>query len=278
MLVDRHQRSAGGRVLFVEPKVGQPPTYARSRRTETGSTISIAMNEPHGDGSATWQLDVAVVLLDGERALGRVLVPAAATVGQRSRVVALAFCPGVKEWIVAVRCTSASAGAGGADVTVRREKCCASFPGVTPIAPFATPGSDNEIARPNYEDATNGVAATVNKPVAIADYAPSRVTSFAAVSASTKASPGMIYGAVARNRNAGVRFFQVFDKAAIPVGGDVPILSVGMASATQLALGPDFFTRFGTFLASGLAWGYSSTEGTYTAGTAAEHDAVIFYR
>jgi hypothetical protein len=97
----------------------------------------------------------------------------------------------------------------------------------------------------------------------------------AAVSGFAKASPGVVKSASATNRNAAIRYLQIFNKTTAPVLNDVPIVQWQVSGTT--IIGTDFFTEGGMNFTTGIAWGMSTTNGTYTAGTAADHDVYIGY-
>lgn len=89
------------------------------------------------------------------------------------------------------------------------------------------------------------------------------------------ASPGNVYAGYCTNKNVAKRYFQTFNKATPPVNGDVPNaefpVAAGIATADGFTLiGTDFFGTEGTFFSTGVATGYSTTSGTYTAGAASD--------
>lgn len=83
------------------------------------------------------------------------------------------------------------------------------------------------------------------------------------------------------NRNAGLRYLQIFDRITTPSTGTVPIVSypVNSTAITRLTVS-DFCggSSNGLLCPTGLAWGFSSTEGTYTAGAAADVSVTLFWR
>lgn len=90
------------------------------------------------------------------------------------------------------------------------------------------------------------------------------------VSHNSKASAGTLFTASISSLDTNLIYFQVFNKASGPSGGDTPIFSfpVGAATATApnyLKIGPDTFTGLGYAFATGISWGISSTNATYTA-------------
>lgn len=122
---------------------------------------------------------------------------------------------------------------------------------------------------------------TVNSPTASAANTVSLATNFGVSAAiSVKGSPGNVFSVSMTNKNPVKRYLQLHDKAAAPAGGDVPLLEFpiapGGASSVYDSLtliGTDFFGSEGTHFAVGIAAGFSSTSGTFTAG--AFSDTVI---
>jgi hypothetical protein len=103
---------------------------------------------------------------------------------------------------------------------------------------------------------------------------------FATVSAyvgpSTATSPKRVFAAYASNANASVRYFQIFDSAAAPVAGQVPVVQFILPpSGGDRGFGEDMFTVSGIGFQFGVAWGVSTTRGSYTAATAADHDVTL---
>jgi hypothetical protein len=104
----------------------------------------------------------------------------------------------------------------------------------------------------------------------------------AAVSGNAKATAGNLKSICAVNRNAALRYLQVFNLAAGPVNPNVPVFQwplapQGSTVPGMLIVGTDFFTDGGMAFATGIAWGISTTNGTYTAATAADHDVSLGY-
>ncbi|HYM97648.1 MAG TPA: hypothetical protein VET26_10115 [Candidatus Sulfotelmatobacter sp.] len=102
----------------------------------------------------------------------------------------------------------------------------------------------------------------------------------AAVSGTAKAASGQLFGLFATNRNAAVRYLMVFDQPGAPNTGSAPVFEFPVSAITSttavgtLALGSNFFAPGWTF-SNGITWGFSSTSGTYTAATAADHDLLL---
>lgn len=104
----------------------------------------------------------------------------------------------------------------------------------------------------------------------------------ATVSGTAKASSGQLFGFVAINRDAAVRYLMFFDTPSAPNTGAVPIFQFPVPAITsttdvgKLALGSEFFAP-GWAFTNGITWGFSTGAGTYTAATASEHDFLAVY-
>lgn len=97
-----------------------------------------------------------------------------------------------------------------------------------------------------------------------------------------KASPATLLSLYVVNRNAAARYLQLFDQTGAVYAGDggagsgeVPTYQflVPAASAVTLPLLPG-----GQSLVNGLVFGVSTTNGTYTAATATDHDVEAVYQ
>jgi hypothetical protein len=91
-----------------------------------------------------------------------------------------------------------------------------------------------------------------------------------------KAATGFLLAVNATNQNAAVRYLQVFNSATAPATGAIPVyafvLPAGTAAAPSIVnLTKEFFGAGGASFAAGIAFGVSTTLGTYTAATAADH-------
>lgn len=84
-----------------------------------------------------------------------------------------------------------------------------------------------------------------------------------------KESFGAIRSAYAENRHSAKQYLQIFDKATAPQAGDVPLISVPMpAGGGGFVLDDSLWGIEGQALQTGLAFGISSTVGSFTAGNA----------
>jgi hypothetical protein len=133
------------------------------------------------------------------------------------------------------------------------------------------------------EDLTNNVLGVLVKPAITAEYDLSFSTAFGtSVAVNPKATPGNVYGFFASNENTTKRYFQIHNKSAVPTVGNVPLISIPIPGGTadapgSIALSRDMFGDNGHYCSNGIAWGISTTRGTYTAATPSEHDVMVTY-
>lgn len=134
------------------------------------------------------------------------------------------------------------------------------------------------------EDSTNNVMAVVQKPLAVSTYMPSLYTEITQVTkANIKASTGNVFSIYISNANAAVRYFQLHNKATVPLATEVPIYSIPVPAGTAnnpgvVILDQGFFSNSGHNFATGIGWAISTTMATFTdSATNTEHIAVIHY-
>ncbi len=93
------------------------------------------------------------------------------------------------------------------------------------------------------------------------------------------------FAATIDNLTGPAKFFQLHNTAAAIVPGAVPILTIRVPANSLVILGNDFFGPpmpalplvGGLFFSVGLAWGWSTTENTFTAAPAASQVTQILY-
>lgn len=133
------------------------------------------------------------------------------------------------------------------------------------------------------EDITNNVMQIVRKPLPVATYSPSVTANFGTdADVSVKATAGNVFAVTASNVNAAVRYLQLHNKASAPANPDVPIYSfpIPAGSATNpvsVTMDERFFGQAGKHFTTGIAIGISTTNATYTAATAADHNHHTHY-
>jgi hypothetical protein len=120
------------------------------------------------------------------------------------------------------------------------------------------------------------------KPVAGSTYSPSRSTSFGTVTTATpKAQAGAVVSSYASNANAAVRYFQLHNVASALSGGETPLTSIPIPAGTAnnpgtLILTSEFYAP-SSFHSTGVTWAISTTNATYTAATASDHNVIVRY-
>lgn len=168
---------------------------------DVGPALSVHLDDE--DPAAQWLLNIDVRINEGRRRLGSIGTVPPAAGPPRSRVVALAMCPGALEWFVSARLVAGSAPPirTEADLFLASSRCCPGLPqaGVSPIVPFAfsTPG-------PNYYDSGGAIGGGAM-------------------------SGGLLTGLVeieaVRDGGAGsVTYLQLWSQLAPPVALDVPTI------------------------------------------------------
>lgn len=80
----------------------------------------------------------------------------------------------------------------------------------------------------------------------------------------------VVHSVRCQNKNAAIRYLQLFDSRVAPTAGAVPTLIIPIPITSTVQLGSDFFSQVGLLFKKGVAWGFSTTETTYTAGSAAD--------
>lgn len=85
-----------------------------------------------------------------------------------------------------------------------------------------------------------------------------------------KPAGGKVFSFNAINANAAVRYLQLHDLVAAPVGGETPKLCFQIPLSGSLTIGSDFFMLQGTSFLTGISYAFSTTPKTYTAATPAD--------
>jgi len=130
------------------------------------------------------------------------------------------------------------------------------------------------------EDLSNDVLATVHKPLAVSDYAWSDFDDYAAAAATAniKASAGNVFAFTLENTGGTDSYFQLHNTATTPGGAAVPKKKFLVPAGTELTIGADYFGSGGMHFNTGIAFGLSSTAGTYTAeGTPGNFNVEVRY-
>lgn len=130
------------------------------------------------------------------------------------------------------------------------------------------------------EDNTNGNFSVIEKLLAgVSTYSPSVFTNFGAnATLNVKASAGNVYAIDCQNTNAAIRYIQLHNTTTTPAGGAVPLLSFAIPASSSRTITHDTLVAGGANFSTGIAFAFSTTLGTYTAGTAAEQSTTIIYK
>lgn len=114
--------------------------------------------------------------------------------------------------------------------------------------------------------------------VASSTNAPTRFANLGAnATLNVKASTGNVFSLYCNNENAAEQFIQLHNTATVPAGAAVPLYSFRIPAAGDVLIGTDFFTNEGANFSTGIAFAFSTTKDTYTAGTAGEQTTIIHY-
>lgn len=89
-------------------------------------------------------------------------------------------------------------------------------------------------------------------------------------------TPTRLCSMMLTNRNAGVRYFQIFNQSAALAGGEANFLPFAVGPQQTIYIGKEILAHLKMTVA--MVYGWSTTQATYTAATAGEHDAWILGR
>lgn len=99
----------------------------------------------------------------------------------------------------------------------------------------------------------------------------------AATTGTAKAAAGNLVSITATNRNAAIRYLQLFNSTS----STATVLyqwPIAASAGSPLILGTETFTDLGWPFSVGITWGVSTTAGSYVAATASETDVAGSYR
>ena len=122
---------------------------------------------------------------------------------------------------------------------------------------------------PQYEDNANGLAAVIDSPKPVTNYSVRADHAIATVSGVAKVVAGNVLSLSSLWEDGGgpptSAFFQLFNLAAAPTSGvTAPTFSFALNSTERLTLDRGFWTMGGFHMATGIAWGFSSTQNVFT--------------
>lgn len=109
-----------------------------------------------------------------------------------------------------------------------------------------------------------------NKP----DLQPTMTCSSGVVTGAIKSTPGSVFGLHCINANVAVRYLQLYNQAGgAPTG--TPVAEIAIKPGDSNTVGAELFTVNGMAFSLGIVFGFSTTKGSYVAGTAADHSLTI---
>jgi hypothetical protein len=94
-------------------------------------------------------------------------------------------------------------------------------------------------------------------------------------SAVVKASSGAVFVIYCYNASSTLGYFQIHNKATLPVNTDVPVKSIPVPADSVVAMGTDYFGALGIQCSTGIAWAWSSTRATLTLASGASKTSWI---
>lgn len=92
-----------------------------------------------------------------------------------------------------------------------------------------------------------------------------------------KASAGNVYSLTCYNGNASFRYIQLHNTATVPGAGATPLYTFLIPTLSQVVIGTDFFSDNGANFSTGIAFAFSTTINTYTAGAAGDQSTIVMY-
>lgn len=132
---------------------------------------------------------------------------------------------------------------------------------------------------PKAENNPLGVIQTLGIPLAAPDGSWTQFKNLGAnATLNIKPTAGNIHSLYCRSRDAAISYLQLFATTTVPAGGAVPDFSFMIPIGTMIIVGNDFFGINGFYSSIGWAFAFSSTENTYTAGTAANHSTWVLWK
>lgn len=126
---------------------------------------------------------------------------------------------------------------------------------------------------------TSGVFPTASLPLATATYSWTLFQDLGAnVTLNVKATPGNVASLWCHNVGGSVAYIQLHNTATTPAGGAVPTLTFFVPIGGVTVVTKEFLGEQGYNFSTGIAFAFSTTETTYTAGTAANQVTQIMYK
>lgn len=143
----------------------------------------------------------------------------------------------------------------------------------------SSPAYVQEVKAAEAEDNTNGIIAQALKPLATSTYSWSRFVDFGSnVTANVKASAGNVKSLYCHNSSGSNAYIQLHNTATTPSSSAVPAFVFLVPAGGAVFVDGAFFGENGYNFATGIAFAFSTTEGTYTAATAGDQATIIMYK
>lgn len=144
--------------------------------------------------------------------------------------------------------------------------------------------ANREQYAPVAEDNVNGVIAVAMLPLSGSAYTPIMTGSMGVLPGAQstgviKASPGVVYKVWVTNRNAALRYFQLFNNTTGPSGVPVATWLLDVQAVAQAAPSTLIdLSPWGVAFSIGISAGFSTSNATYTAAAGADCDSVVIYK
>lgn len=131
----------------------------------------------------------------------------------------------------------------------------------------------------SIEDAPNGLMPFLPKPIPSPTYAWTLYRNAGqAASANIKGTAGNVGAYTCRNTGTSTRFFQIWSSATV-AGAPAPLVwEQAVPAGSSIVTGSETLGLAGVHCSAGIAFGFSTTSNTYTAGTPAEQTTQVLYK
>lgn len=124
-----------------------------------------------------------------------------------------------------------------------------------------------------------GVPTTPSAKPSTATGSPTRFANLGAnATLNVKPTTGNVFSLYCHNANAASRYLQLHNTATVPADQDVPLYSFLVPTLGQTIIGEDFFSAAGANFSTGIAFAFSTTKATYTAGTNTDQNTVVHFK
>lgn len=139
--------------------------------------------------------------------------------------------------------------------------------------------SDGSLVAAGSGSSSTGVPTALGAKPSTSTASPSRFANLGAnATLNVKAATGNVFSLYCYNANAATRYLQLHNTATVPSSSDVPLYSFPVYAGLFTLIGEDFFSSAGANFSAGIAFAFSTTKDTYTAGTNTDQSTVIHYK